>query len=156
MSARIFACMLILVRQREQSVKSVEASIPLLRSFVHAELASLMDKRVNENNTARKKVNFYGVNNSSLITPVDTEKGSELFIENYISSLCKVLREIDKLPQEIKSKNLHIINAILQEFTISSSNPLLLVCSEVSNYFFSVIFQYSILTYLVIITTDHA
>ena len=139
MSARIFACIFLLVRQRNQSVKSIEASIPLLRAFVHAELASLEDTNMKDNNTARKKVNFCSIDNSSLITPVDTDKGSEFIIENSISSLTKILCEIDHLSQGTESKNLHIIISILQEFIFSSSNPLLLVCSKVRTYCFSLV-----------------
>jgi hypothetical protein len=131
MSARIFASVTLVLKQRDRVSERIDTLLPLFRAFVNAELASLMDTKVKHNST-KKKVHFCSTNNSSMITPVDTEEGSEKVIENCIASLHKVLQEADNLPSIVRIKNLNILITILKEIASASSHPILLECAKVS------------------------
>lgn len=82
--------------------------------------------------TTKKKVQFCSFDNSSTITPVDTERRGESAIECSIGLLHRVLQEIDKLPPQVKSEDVRIIVSTLQEMNLQTSTPILKQCAEVS------------------------
>ena len=116
---------------------SLDTLLPLFRLLVRAELASLTDTQV-KHNYHKKKVNFCSIDNSSMITPVDTEKGSEDVIENCISSLHEVLHEAGNLQGKVREGSLNNFISILLSITATSSNPLLEECSKVGTILASI------------------
>jgi hypothetical protein len=86
----------------------------------------------------KKKVCFCSFDNSSIITPVDTEHGSESIIENCISSLHKVLQEIDVVKQKNINEHISVIMVTLAQLSSNAKNALLIECVKVSTMIASI------------------
>ena len=77
-------------------MEQISPIIPLLRSFVSAEAASLKDLD-NTKEVRRKKLHFCSFDFSSTITPFDTAVESIDIIETCISKLHGIIQEAEKL-----------------------------------------------------------
>lgn len=135
LSARIFACVALLLRSNSDHPASlIESTLPLLRTFVNAEMTSLQDTEHTIKNEIgkKKKVFFCSFDNSSIITPVDTEQGSESIIENCIYSLHKVLQEVDVIKQKNINEYISVVIVTLMQLRSNARNSLLTECVKVS------------------------
>ena len=93
---RLFTCVILLLQHKGHTTEQVSPIIPLLRSFVSAEVASLKDLDTTKK-IRRKKLNFCSFDFSSTINPTDTAVESNVIIESCISKLHGIIQEIDKL-----------------------------------------------------------
>ncbi len=96
-------------------------------------MTSLQDTDPTKRNEVgkKKKVCFCSFDNSSIITPVDTEKGSESIIENCIYSLHKVLQEIDDLKQKNINEYIKVVMVTLLQLSSDNRKALLTECVKV-------------------------
>lgn len=132
MSARLFACVYLLFNQCCESIELMKPLLPLFNAFVNAEYSSLLDTKPVTKSTRRKKVKFSSIDNSSMITPIDIEKDSELVIESCISTLDMILQEIVKLPSQVRCHNVQALVTALEEISSGrKSNEILAECSKV-------------------------
>ena len=131
MSARLFASVILVMKRQEKRCYSVDLLIPLLRSIVQTEVASLRDTKIKHKGD-QKKVHFCSTNNSSMINPVDTEEGSEQVVEYFISCMFNALKEMEILPLDVKNTTLSVFVKTLEQISMTSSSPILKQCSAVS------------------------
>ena len=137
MSARLFACVLLKQERRDGQFDS-NSIYPLLQAFVNAEMSSLKDTKI-AHNFLKKKLHFCSTNNSSMISPVDTEEHSESVIEKCIESYHNILKESQNFSHESEStKSLRAFVTTLQEMNAlwSEENSCFEECSKVGDEIF--------------------
>ncbi len=132
MSARLFAFVILIQRQKEDDFNG-SAFLPLLRTFVDAEISSLKDIKA-KHNFKKKKLHFCSIDNSSMITPVDTEEQSESIIEGCIESFQKVLKEAETFMQSGQYAYLRPFVTTLQQISdLPSGHVCFAECAKVSD-----------------------
>ncbi len=131
MSARLFACIILIQEQKDKNFDT-ESLLPLLRAFVDAEISSLKDTQI-KHNISTKKLHFCSTDNSSMITPVDTEEQSEIVIEACIDSFHNILKQCQIFSQKRQLESLRAFIATLQQINATSHNSVCLIeCAKVS------------------------
>jgi len=92
---------------KNQELNWVAPLLPLLKSFVNAELAAFGDDTTCSESSykTRKKVTFSAFDFSSVKTPVDMEVESNRYVERSIEALEAVVNEISLLVNEKKVEN---------------------------------------------------
>jgi len=130
MSARIFACLFLIVERQDLAQfkngdhqSSVSRNLfqslkPLLKALVTAELSSLGDREINKGGE-KKRLHFCSFNYSSILTPVDLVVGSNEMIESCITALYNVLHEIKLLRLKVSSQeNVQFLMTLLSNLRV--------------------------------------
>ena len=116
-------------------MEQISPIIPLLRSFVSAEAASLKDLDSTQE-VRRKKLHFCSFDFSSTITPFDTAVESIDIIETCISKLHGIIQEAEKLSAKGDcDNNVRTIEAFVNALTRIENEdkvPSYTQCSKVS------------------------
>lgn len=130
MSARLFACV-ILIQKKKDGDFCLDPLLPLLNAFVNAEISSLQDIQM-RHNFKKKKLHFCSIDNSSMITPVDTEEKSVYIIEDCIDSFHNILKEVQDITQELQEKLKEIVSTLQQISELPRDHFCFTECAKVS------------------------